>query len=153
MVHETPAARQPHRPLSHLSAHLHTVSSKVGGKGFRHFDGSSVPKCSFHPCSVSSSLALGSLLLWVVACKWHAVWTIKSKKKKSLLLDVASDPTTCGRESINSSTSSGVDFYPKVIKCLSCWVDLALAKTRTMFFSANTASFSVKVSALSKFTK
>ena len=40
--------------------------------------------------------------------------------QKSPSLDVASDPTTCGRESINSSTSTGADFYPEVIKCLSC---------------------------------
>ena len=70
-VHETPAARQPHRQMTHtqMPAHLHTVS-RLGGKRFRHFDGRSVPKCSFRPCFVGSSLALGSL---AVASKWHAI--------------------------------------------------------------------------------
>lgn len=63
--------------------------------------------------------------------------------------DVASDPTTCGRESINSSTSTGADFYSEVIKSLilAVVVDMAPAQTHTKYFSANAASCSVKVSA------
>ena len=45
--------------------------------------------------------------------------------QKSPLLDVASDPATCGRESINSSTSTDVDFTLKSSNVLAVVVDLA----------------------------
>ena len=71
-----------HHQVSHLPTHLHTVS-RLGGKGFSPFDGSSVPKCSSHPCSIGPSLAMGSL---AVSKRWQARCTRKAPRWIWLLI-------------------------------------------------------------------
>jgi hypothetical protein len=78
MLHTTPAERQPQRRLSHLPAHSHVVS-RLRGKGFMHLDGSSVPKCSSHPCFNGLSLASRSLAA-AVASSWQALCTRKAPR-------------------------------------------------------------------------
>ena len=73
LMHRTPSARQPYRRVSNLPEHLHTVS-RLGGKGFRHGRSVLKSKCSFHTCSIGSSLVSGSL---AVASRCQALCTRK----------------------------------------------------------------------------
>ena len=70
------AEPQPQRRVLHLPVQLHLVS-RLRGKGFRHFDGSSAPKCSSHPLSNGSCLASCSS---VAASSWHALRTRKAPR-------------------------------------------------------------------------
>ncbi|KAH3698424.1 hypothetical protein DPMN_055170 [Dreissena polymorpha] len=61
-MQSTPAARHEQPRVSHFPVHLHNIS-KLRGKGFRHFVGNSMPRCSSHPpCLTGASRVSGPSL-------------------------------------------------------------------------------------------
>ena len=116
MKHGNFSRAVPQRPGSHLSAHLHVVSTLLC-KGFRHFDGSRAPKCSSHPC-------FGVIF----ASSYSAVAVIPCSPGR-LLVECGLWYHCFGRKSANYSIDN-----------------LVPGQIRTKYFSASAASCSNNVS-------
>lgn len=111
-IHISLKERHSQRRVQQLLAHLHIVTTFCGN-GFKHFDGSSVAKCSSHPLFPR---LLSCLAFVGVARSQHALYTRKAP------LDVGFGHR--GRERINSNTSSGLVFFPELFESSAVVVDL-----------------------------
>jgi len=88
-----PVARQRHRRVSAFPVHLHNVS-RLCGEGLRHFEGSSLPRCSSHPpCVTGASCVSGSSIF---ASSLHVLFT----RKATLWIRPLMTLLVGGRESI-----------------------------------------------------